>query len=42
MNKSESRGYFNGYQEALKDILDALDREGEAGAREWISNNLRK
>lgn len=28
-----------GYQEALQDLLDALDSGGEEAAREWIKNN---
>jgi hypothetical protein len=28
-----------GYQEALRDITDALQRGGEETAREWIKDN---
>jgi len=30
-----------GYQAALADIRDALDRDGEQGVAEWLRNNLR-
>jgi hypothetical protein len=31
---------FNGYQEALLDIQEALLRGGEEAVQEWLANNL--
>jgi len=33
--------YWQGYQQALTDILTALDEGGEDAARAWIANNRR-
>lgn len=39
MTKTEARAFAAGYQEALADVLTALDAGGEAAAREWITSN---
>lgn len=36
------RAFAKGYQEALEDVLAALESGGEEAAREWIANNLRQ
>jgi len=37
-----NKGYADGYQAALKDILAAVENGGPEAAVEWANNNLRK
>jgi len=37
--QAAARNYRHGYQEALMDILTALEDGGEDAVREWISTN---
>lgn len=41
MSPSQSRWFSRGYQEALLDIADALERGGQDAAEEWLRNNRR-
>lgn len=35
-------GFAAGYQRAMQDIAEQLDRGGEADVREWVKCNLAK
>lgn len=41
-NNRDFRNYRKGYQAAMVDIRDALERGGVEEVEEWIKNNLRE
>lgn len=41
MGPTQNRWYATGYQEALRDIADVLERGGQDAVEEWLRNNRR-